>query len=297
MTRRALQAVAVICVRDDDPYLESCLRHLLAHGVDYAVIDNGMSAESRALLQRAPFRDRLRDVRRLPFTGVFELERQIEAKERVFETIEADWLIHLDVDEAMHAYAEGERLIDSIARIDELGFNVINFDEYVFLPVDQAYQPGACPQPLTAYYLFKPGAKPRLMRARRKSANLSMAPSGLDSTAAGHVVYGEGLRLAPEAFVLRHYIVRSQDHARRKYTERVYAETELRRGWHANRTGRPAEAFEFPPPEALERLPSAASHALDRSHPRRTHYWDWPAPLPRGEGEWPSEAQRSKAVR
>ncbi len=294
-----MQAVAVICVRGDDPYLEGCLRHLIAHGVDYAVIDNGMSAEDRALLQRAPFRDGLREMRRLPYAGAFELERQIEAKERMFETLEADWLIHLDVDEAMHAYAEGERLIESIARIDALGFNVINFDEYVFLPVDQAYQPGACPQPLTAYYLFEPGPGPRLMRARRKSANLSMAPSGLDSAGAGHAIYGEGLRLAPEAFVLRHYIVTSQDHARRKYTERVYSEVELQRGWHANRTGRPAQAFDFPSAEALKRLPSAGSHALDRSDPRRAHYWDWPAPAPvgQGSGEWPSAAQRSKAAR
>ena len=84
------------------------------------------------------------------------------------------------------------------------------------------------------------------------------------------------LQLAAETFVLRHYIFRDQDHARRKYTDRVYAEGEPRRGWHTNRVGRPAAVFDFPPPQPLRRRPSAGSHAFDRSDPKRTHYWDWP---------------------
>ena len=262
-------AVAVICLRDDDAYLESCLKHLIAHGVDYAILDNGMGPEARRLLDRSPYRQRLREVRSLPFTGAFELERQIEAKERMFETLEADWLIHLDVDEAMHAYVEGERLIESLARVAAAGFNVVNFDEHVFLPLDRDYQPGAWPQPLTAYYLFDPGGA-RLMRARRKEAGLSMARD-----AAGHRIAGEALRLAPESFVLRHYIFRDQDHARRKYTGRIYAEAELERGWHGNRVGFDESAFTLPPRSALKHLPDPASHALDRSDPRRTHYWLW----------------------
>ncbi len=261
--------VAVICLRDDDAYLESCLKHLIAHGVDYAILDNGMAPEARRLLDRPAYRRRLRDLQTLPFTGAFELERQIEAKERMFEGLQADWLIHLDVDEAMHAYVEGERLVDSLGRVQAAGFNVVNFDEHVFLPLDGDYRPGAWPQPLTGYYLFDPGGA-RLMRARRKDAGLAMAPDG-----AGHLIGGQALRLAPERFVLRHYIFRDQDHARRKYKDRIYAEAELDRGWHGNRVGFDETAFTLPPRSALKHLPDPASHALDRSDPRRTHYWAW----------------------
>ncbi len=294
-----MRATAVICVRDDDAYVEGCLRHLIDHGVDFAVLDNGMGAEARALLDRPPFRDHLREVRPLPYNGAFELERQIEAKERMFEALDADWLIHLDVDEVMHSYVPEERLIEAIARIDAGGFNVINFDEYVFLPLEQSYRAGACPQPLTAYYLFDPGIGPRLMRARRRSANLSMAPGSSDPGAAGHRLYGDDVRLAAESFVLRHYIFRDQDHARRKYTERAYAPGELTRGWHANRVGRPAAAFDFPPPESLKHLPGAGSQAFDRSDPKRTHYWDWPSALvtPAADGPpRPTDQMRSGSL-
>lgn len=269
MSGKSLRAVAVICVRGDDAYLESCLKHLIAHGVDYAILDNGMSPEALALLDRPLYRQRLRELRPLPFHGAFELERQIAAKARMFEAIDADWLIHLDVDEVMHAYVEGERLSDSLARIEAGGFNVVNFDEYVFLPLEAPFEPGASPQPLTGYYLFDPGG-PRLMRAWRKGAGLSMS---LD--AAGHLVTGLGVRLAPEHFVLRHYIVRDQDHARRKYTTRVYAKGELERGWHANRICHAEEAFTLPPRSALKWLDDPSSHRLDRSEPHRQHYWDW----------------------
>ena len=277
-TSSSIRAVAVICIRSGGGYVESCLKHLIQHGVGYAVIDNGMDAAARALLDSPAYRRNLVELHTLPFHGAFELERQIEAKERMFEALDADWLIHLDVDEAMHAYAEGERLIDSIARIDAAGFNVINFDEYVFLPVDTDYTPGAVPQPLTRYYLFDPGEGPRLMRARRKSAGLSMLPEVAESAAAGHLVFGSEVRLAPESFVLRHYIVRNQVHARRKYTKRVFSQAELGRGWHGNRTGRPEGAFDFPPAEALKRLSHPEARVFDRSDPKRQHYWDWPRP-------------------
>ena len=267
-------AVAVICLRDDDAYLESCLKHLIAHGIDYAILDNGMGSDARGVLNRAPYRQHLWELQTLPFHGAFELERQIEAKERMFEALQADWLIHLDVDEAMHAYAEGERLIDSLARVGAAGFNVVNFDEYVFLPLDRDYEPGACPQPLTAYYLFKPWDGPHLMRARRKDANLSMAPGG-GALAAGHLVFGDAVRISPESFVLRHYIVRDQDHARRKYTRRLFSEAELARGWHGNRVGHAESAFSFPPRSALKQLSNPASRAFDRSDPKREHYWGW----------------------
>ncbi len=272
----ALRAAAVICVRDDGAYLESCLRHLLENGVDFAILDNGMDDAARALLEKPPFRDGLLAVEPLPYDGAFVLDDQLRAKERLFERLDADWLIHLDVDEAMHAYVEGEPLVDSLARIDAAGFNAVNFDEFVFLPVDQPYRPGTACQPLCAYYHFRPDDGPRLMRARKKSAGLTMLrPDGSDA-AGGHRLFGSGLKLAPERFVLRHYIFRDQTHARRKYADRSFSAAEVARGWHRNRIGHPADAYAFPPIELLKRLPDPTSRAFDTSDPKRLHYWQWP---------------------
>lgn len=94
-----------------------------------------------------------------------------------------------------------------------------------------------------------------------------MAESG------GHTLTGAGLCLAPEAFVLRHYMFRSQAHALEKYTERRFAEADLKLGWHAQRVGRRRDQFRFPPAERLKRLPRHDDRNLDKSAPWRRHYW------------------------
>ena len=270
-----MNIAAVICVRDDHQYLEGCLSHLIRNGVSYAIIDNGLSDESLELLARPHIRKNLVAFARLPFTGVSDLERRLEMKEEVIGGLGADWIIHLDADEVMESYREGESLADAIARIDSEGWNVVNFEEYVFLPVDQPYRPGPEPQPLCCYYPFALTGAPRLMRARKKSAALSMlSPPGV-SVGAGHLLFGPEVKIAPEWFALRHYIVRDQDHAYAKYTTRTFAPAALAKGWHSNRVGFPAQAFTFPAAGALRRLPHPLSRAFDRSEPKTTHYWQW----------------------
>jgi hypothetical protein len=271
-----MDVVAIVCIREDEEYVAGCLSHLIENGVQYAIIDNGLGDASRELLAQARYRKHLVAFAELPFSGAFELDRQIEKKEEVISRLRADWVIHLDADEIMESHVEGESLADAIARIDAQGWTVINFEEYVFLPVDGPYRPGPrLPQPLCSYYYFRPTPGPRLMRARKNSPGLSMTPSSREASAGGHLVFGSEVKLAPESFALRHYIVRDQDHAYRKYVGRQFAAIELERGWHRNRVGHPQAAYAFPDPASLRRLPRAASRAFDRSDPKSTHYWEW----------------------
>ncbi len=271
----SVRTVAAIGVREDHEYLESCLLHLLSQGVDYALIDNGMSAASKALLRRPVYAAGLVGVWTQPFNGVFELERQLDLKEEIFAGVEADWLVHLDIDEMMQSPVEGERLAEAFARVDAAGYTVIDFDEFIFLPIDAPYRPGAAEQPMLSYYYFNPSQGPRLMRARKKSAGLSTTPPQREFHAGGHRLFGDALRVSPEAFIQRHYLVRDAAHGRRKYTDRAYSPAELERGWHANRVGYAPNAFTLPAPHLLKRLPHAASRAFDRSDARTTHFWQW----------------------
>lgn len=184
--------------------------------------------------------------------------------------IDADWVMHLDADEIPHSYRPGETLRQTISRIDHQGYNAIDFNEFVFLPVDFAYQPnyGAPYQPLQHYYFFEPSA-PRLMRAWKKVDGFSMIEAG------GHNLEGDDIRLAPETLALRHYIFRDQEHAYRKYARRIFAATDLARGWHGNRIAQPVEAFRFPKADRLSRLASPDGYDFDRSHPQLRHYWQW----------------------
>ena len=270
-----MDITAIICIREDDDYVANCLSHLIDNDVHYAIIDNGLSDASRELLATSRFRSRLVDLTELPFTGEFELNRQIETKEEIISRLGADWVIHLDVDEIMESHVDGETLAEAIARVDAQGWTVVNFEEYVFLPVDEPYRPGPDRQPLRCYYYFRPWSGPRLMRARKKDAGLTMvSPAGVPF-GAGHALFGGEARVAPESFALRHYIVRNQEHALAKYPGRRFASSELDRGWHHSRVGHPAGAYGLPDARALRQLPHADARTFDRSDPKSTHYWQW----------------------
>jgi len=174
---------------------------------------------------------------------------------------------HLDADEMMHSYRENESLIEALSRLDAAGWNAVNFDEYVFLPVDGEYPPelGDFP-PLAHYYFFEPRPL-RLMRAWCKAKGFSLLKDG------GHSLAGSDIRLAREHLCLRHYIVRSQAHAFVKYVTRKFAAEELARGWHDPRPNHTASSFRFPPTSALKRLARVQDRKFDRSDPWHMHYW------------------------
>src|SRR5262249_54265391 len=160
-----------------------------------------------------------------------------------------DWVLLVAPDEIMQSNIQGETLAGAIARFDARGYEVINFDEFVFLPAENDYIPDHfATQPIRHYYFYEPSNPPRQMRAWRKHLNLSNLQSG------GHALTGTDFRLAPENLLLRHYIFRNQEHAFEKYSGRVYDPAEVSRGWHWHGAGQSTTRFAFPPPDQLETL-------------------------------------------
>ena len=263
------RVVAILAIRNERPYLANCLDYLIADGLDYFIIDNESDDGTAELLREPRFAAHLVGYQSHAFRGAFDLEGLMAAIDAAIPEIDADWVLHQSPDEMMHSYNPGERLVDAIARIDTAGYDVIDFNEFVFLPIDHDYlvdHKGA--QPLRWYYFHKQGPG-RLMRARRQLLQLSWMQSG------GHRLQGQPFRLAPENFVLRHYMFQSQEHAFTKYPDRRYRQEEVDRGWHGNRIGVAADRFTFPETAELEYLGDRASHELSRDRPRKLHYWQW----------------------
>ena len=262
-----LRIVAIVAIRNEAAYIANCLRHLIRNEVDVAIIDNQSTDNSQSIYLATEFCSSLTAVRQLPFKGAFYLEQSLLAKQALIEELETDWVIHIDADEIMHSYREGETLRAAIERIDAAGYNAIEFNEFVFLPVDVPYRSNIQSwQPMLHYYFRRP--PPPKMSAWRKDAHLTMAGGG-------HRLEGEALALAPEQLALRHYIVRSQEHAFIKYTTRIFPAEELQRRWHRDRHEQPMESFFFPAPEELCKLGHPGDRNLDRSKPRKRNYWQW----------------------
>jgi glycosyltransferase involved in cell wall biosynthesis len=261
---------AVLAIHNEEAYLANCLRHLGRNGIDFVIIDNGSTDASAEIYRRREFAANLVDVQDLPFTGVFSLSEQLQRKMEIVSELHTDWVVHLDADEVMHSYREGETLNEALSRLDAEGWNAVNFDEFVFLPIEHDYVPDVPGhQPISHYYFFQPFA-PRLLRAWKKAGGFSLAEHG------GHLLTGSGLRIAPEYLAMRHYMVRSQEHAFAKYTTRSFAAEDLARGWHYNRANQALESFQLPSAELLRRLAACCDCELDRSDPWHIHYWERP---------------------
>ena len=136
-----LRILAIVAIRNEAAYIANCLRHLIRNGVDVAVIDNESTDGSQSIYLSAEFSDSLKAVKHLPFKGAFHLEQALSAKQALIDELETDWVIHIDADEIMHSYREGETLRASIERVNSAGYNAIDFNEFVFLPVDFFYVP------------------------------------------------------------------------------------------------------------------------------------------------------------
>jgi glycosyltransferase involved in cell wall biosynthesis len=262
-----MHITAVLAIRNEEAYLINCLRHLVRNDIDFVIIDNGSSDSSGEICRRREFAANLVDVQDSPFGGAFSLSEQLQRKMEIIGTLKTDWVVHLDADEVMHSYREGEKLAEALFRLDAEGWNVVDFDEFVFLPIEQDYVPDAPGyQPIRHYYFYQPSS-PRLMRAWNKAGGFSLVEHG------GHMLTGSEIRLAPESLALRHYIVRNQEHAFTKYITRVFAADDLARGWHQARRNQTQDSFRFPPDSVLRRLPRVEQQDLDRSNPWKLHYW------------------------
>lgn len=212
----------------------------------------------------------------------FDLAALLAEVYAIARQVAPDWAVLNAPDEWLQS-REDEPLPDLFGRAAAEGANVVNFEEFVFLPPPRAVVAAEDARDvLVDYYFFAP-RRGRLMRAWRPGDGVA------DADGAGHHFTGSSVRVATEEGILRHYPVLSSDHARAKYLGRTYAPANLARGWHKNRLGlRPDDLDVTDASPHMRRLPSPASRDFDRSRPARAHYWD---PAWR-EGQAPNWAAR-----
>jgi glycosyltransferase involved in cell wall biosynthesis len=257
----------VIAVRNEAQYLRILLPLLASQEIDVVIIDNDSTDGSKDLFS-SYMGEPILSVQQLPFHGFFSLYEQLETKHKVYETINHDWVLHLDADEILEHYQPGRTLRDAIQEAHESGHNVLNFDEFVFLPSSNAGVENYYTDTLQ-YYFFEP-QKMRLNRAWRRDMFFDNRRFG------GHSLAGGQLIVFPTNHILRHYIVLSHEHAKAKYLDRKFSEKEIRLGWHKARLNLSESDLLIPSKSPfLFRLPTFDSKEFRRDFPLSEHYWLW----------------------
>ena len=260
-----MKITAIFCVRNEDMYLDVTLARLAASDISLAIIDNDSTDRTPLICDK--YRKHIVYQSRLEFRGVFSLTEQLEAKAEVVRQAASDWFIHHDADEVLQSPQPEESLREGIERVATEGCNVINFDEFVFVPTTNAdhFEYQDFYEQMLHYYFFEPRPQ-RLMRAWRHQPAITQANGG-------HILKGCELRVCPQNFILRHYPSLSLAHARQKYPMRQFAAEDLAKGWHAKRLNVRSDTIALPPQNSLKALPFPDDKDFDRSEPWKKHFW------------------------
>lgn len=222
-----MKLTAIIAARNEALYIGRCCEHLASQGVSFVVIDNESSDDTAAIAKA--FRGRgLVDLVTHPYPGFYDWTGLLRRKEQYARELDSDWFLHLDADEIPEAPRRGEPLLAALDAVAATGATAVNFDEFVFVPatLEERHEGGDYVATMHHYFYYEP-RRVNLLRAWRKAADIDLARWG------GHAAKFEGRVIAPESFVLRHYIALSMDHLADKYRrQRAYAPAEVARGWH-----------------------------------------------------------------
>ena len=264
-----MNITAILHVRNEALYIRRCIEHLIEQGVQVAIIDNESTDETVEVCRSFSPGEVVR-IETVPFTGVLDLRRLLEAVHRLRRRLAADWIVYQGADEILMSHQPGETLRQAIERVDRLGFDAINFDEFVFVPEadDSRYEGTDYRQTMRSYYFFEP-AKTRLVRCFKNSLEEDNIESG------GHFFPPESIELYGSNFVLRHYICLSMEHARSKYGARAFPQEALERGWHHNRVDIPPSRFQAAAGHRFNRLAPNSMEPLRTDSPEKLHFWEW----------------------
>ncbi len=267
-----MRVIAILATYNEARYVEGCIRHLNANGVEVYLIDNE-STDGTPDLARRHLGHGVVAIESLARPGHFALREQLRRKEELYATLEADWFMHVDADEIHVARPSRLTLAEAYAAVQAEGCNAVNFIEYVFVPVREhpEHDHPRFQETMRWYYPYLPSFPHRLNAWKNVAGPVELGWSG------GHVVRFPGLKMYPASFVMRHYLFLGPAHAREKYEGKRYAPDEIADGWFGGREGWryrfAAGAMRLPSKSELREY--AGDDLLDAAGPRTTHFMDF----------------------
>jgi glycosyltransferase involved in cell wall biosynthesis len=243
--QQGFRVVALVTVRNEELYVDRCIRHLVLQGVDICIIDNDSTDRTPEIAQSFLGKGVIA-VKRYPYPGFFDLRGILRNEENLSYEIDADWFMHHDADEIREAPRKDCSLKEALLDVDRKGFNAVNFKEFVFVPTDEmeSFENRDYVKDMRYYYFFQnPNPRTNAWK-RRKPVNLV--------TSGGHSVTFENRKVFEQYFIMRHYLTLSRNHLIAKYAKRVFSPEELRDGWHGKRATLTPDEIRFPDKKELQ---------------------------------------------
>ena len=254
-----MKIVAILQTYNEQRFIGGCLDHLAEQGISAYLVDNESTDETVAIAERR-LGQNLVGIEMLPRDGHFALRSQLARKEQLAQSLDADWLIHLDADEFRTSSLPRQSLAQAIAEADTAGFNAVNFIEFIFMPTLESpdHDHADFVRTMRHYYPYLPRTPHRLNAWKRQEGPIELAGGG-------HLVRFPGLQMSPQSMYTRHYLFLSVAHAGRKFGPNRYDPDEVAHGWHRWRVQVEPAKIELHSQSELRTY--VADHLLDPSEP------------------------------
>ncbi|MBI3660259.1 glycosyltransferase family 2 protein [Candidatus Acetothermia bacterium] len=267
------RVIALLATYNEERFIAACLEHLIRQGIEVYLIDNE-STDSTISIAKHYLGHGLIGIETLARLGMFRLRTQLERKEELAATLDADWFMHCDADEIRLPPRADWMLAHAFSRVDREGFNAVDFMEFTFFPTRESpdHDHPRFQETMRWYHPLLPFVPYRVTAWKRQPHRVELAWSG------GHQVRFPGIRTYPQLFKFRHYMILSKAHAIEKYAYRIFDSTEVAVGWHGPRAKLQNENAKAHPellglPSQSELRYYVSDDELDPSNPWSTSLW------------------------
>jgi hypothetical protein len=230
-----LSVIAIIAAYNEADIIDQVVADLIDQEIQIYFLDDDSTDGTAGIVEQHLGNgviavERLRAPVDASTSAAFGWQSILARKAELAQTLDADWFIHHDADEFRESPWPQLSLRAAIQRVDELGFNAIDFACLNFWPVNDEFQPGEDVRAALPFYALSEAFDRLQIRCWKKGQyQVDLASSG------GHDVHFPGRNVFPIRFILRHYPIRSERHGRQKvFQERRarYLAEERARGWH-----------------------------------------------------------------
>lgn len=205
-----MKIVCMIPTYNNVDFIEEVIEHILSQGLDLVLLDDGSTDGTFEVCQKYSKYNNVELLqiknREWEHTEIFRILYDMALLKS------PDWVIRSDADELLESGINGVTLNDVIKKVDDEGFNIIQFDWFEFFLTDNDNNKSTKVKDRMKYYSWQYDF---LYRAWK------VYPGIMPELGWGHIpVFPKYLKykIYPQKFVARHYRFRSVEQARQKIT-------------------------------------------------------------------------------
>lgn len=231
-----IEYIPLLACYNEVDIIEAHIDALLKDGAKPIVIDNWSNDSTYEALKK--YIDNKKITAELyPASGpskTYDWRELLARKEQIAAQADYGWIVHIDADEIRCGAFPELSMKQNLWLASHYGANAIDFSVINFRPVNNHWKRGEDLEKCFEYFEF---GESRDDYTRQIKAWINDGNRASLAEQAGHEVRFAGREVFPYKFLLKHYPLRSDEHARRKlHKDRMprFSKEERALGWHTH---------------------------------------------------------------